>query len=127
MAAIGNRLAGAVAAPSAAVSFCYFLTAPYERFTIAASTDVLTAVLLLAVGLAVSQPAARANRPRLATITDADRLARIYRTTQPVRSGAPPGQVVNQVRPNWRRRRPRPSSRRTARCRHRPPLWPQLP
>ncbi|MEV4140928.1 DUF4118 domain-containing protein [Dactylosporangium sp. NPDC049742] len=99
VAAIGNRLAGALAALSAAAWFDYFLTEPYERFTIAANTDVLTAILLLAVGLAVSQLAARANRLRLVTITDADHLAQIYRTTQLVQSGAAPNQIVNQVRP----------------------------
>ncbi|GAA1569229.1 hypothetical protein GCM10009827_108770 [Dactylosporangium maewongense] len=99
VAAIGNRLAGALAALSAAVWFDYFLTEPYERFTIAANTDVLTAILLLVVGLAVSQLAARAHRLHLITVTDADQLSWIHRTTQLVQSGAAPNQVVNQVRP----------------------------
>ncbi|WP_432971263.1 DUF4118 domain-containing protein [Dactylosporangium sp. CA-233914] len=99
VAAIGSRLAGALAAVSAAVWFDFLLTEPYGRFTIAAGPDVLTAILLLAVGLAVSQLAARARRLHLVTITDADHLSRIHRTTQLVQSGAAPNEVVNQVRP----------------------------
>lgn len=99
VAAIGNRLAGALAALSAAVWFDYFLTEPYERFAVAAKTDVLTAILLLAVGLAVSQLAARARRLHRITITDADHLSRIRRTAQLVQSGAAPNVIVNEVRP----------------------------
>ena len=74
VAAIGNRFAGALAAVSAAAWFDFFFTRPYERFTIHGSTDITTAILLLAVGLAVSQLAARARRLRVITITDADYL-----------------------------------------------------
>jgi hypothetical protein len=98
VAANGNRTAGALAALSAAAWFDFFLTQPYGRFTIAARTDVLTAVLLPAVGLAVSQLAARARRLHLVTVTDADQLAQIHQTTQLVQSGAAPNDVVKQVR-----------------------------
>src|ERR1700686_5011903 len=59
--AIGNRVAGAVAAVGAAVWFDFFFTVPYGRFTISRSADVTTFILLLAVGVAVSQLAARAR------------------------------------------------------------------
>ncbi|MEV4512393.1 DUF4118 domain-containing protein [Dactylosporangium sp. NPDC049525] len=98
VAALGNRLAGALAAVSAAAWFDLFLTAPYGRFTITASADVTTAVLLLVVALAVSQLAARARRLYLVTITDADQLAQIQRTAALVESGAQGRDVVNQVR-----------------------------
>src|SRR5215469_18604587 len=73
----GNRLAGGLAAVSAAAWFDFFLTRPYERFTITNAADITTAVLLLVVGLAVSQLAARARRLRVVTITGADHLAQI--------------------------------------------------
>jgi K+-sensing histidine kinase KdpD len=98
VAANGHRLAGAVAALSAAVWFDFFLTQPYEHFTITASDDIVTAVLLLVVGLAVSQLAARARRLRVIAITDADYLDQIHRTAQMVESGAAANAVVNQVR-----------------------------
>src|SRR6202046_3587362 len=61
VAAGGNRFAAALAAVSAAVWFDFFFTLPYERFSIAHSSDVTTFVLLLVVGVAVSQLAARAR------------------------------------------------------------------
>jgi K+-sensing histidine kinase KdpD len=55
VAALGNRVAGALAALSATAWFGFFFTRPYERFTITRAADVTTAVLLFLVGLAVSQ------------------------------------------------------------------------
>ncbi|MDQ1716214.1 MAG: hypothetical protein QOE89_167, partial [Pseudonocardiales bacterium] len=49
IAALGNRLAGIVAAVSSAVWFDFFLTAPYQRFSITSRTDIETTLLLLAV------------------------------------------------------------------------------
>jgi hypothetical protein len=98
VAAIGNRLAGALAALSAAVWFDFFLTVPYERFTITRSADVTTAVLLLAVGLAVSQPAARARRLQVVAITDAGYLSQIRDTAELAQSSTGPDAVVDQVR-----------------------------
>lgn len=61
VAAAGNRVAGALTALSAAAWFDFFLTRPYQSFTINRADDVETTVLLLAVGVAVSQLAARAR------------------------------------------------------------------
>ncbi|MFI6722833.1 DUF4118 domain-containing protein [Streptomyces sp. R-74717] len=96
--AIGNRWAGAVAALSSAAWFDFFLTQPYQRFSIAGTGDVETAVLLLVVGVAVSQLAARARRLRVITITDADHLARIHDTALLVQSATSPDAVVDHVR-----------------------------
>src|ERR1700740_708124 len=65
--AIGNRVAGALAALGAAVWFDFFFTVPYERFSISRSADVTTFILLLVVGVAVSQLAARARHLRVVT------------------------------------------------------------
>jgi K+-sensing histidine kinase KdpD len=61
VAAAGRRLGGIVAAVSAAVWFDFFLTVPYERFTITRRADIETTALILAVGIAVTEIAA----PRL--------------------------------------------------------------
>jgi len=82
VAAIGNRLAGALAAVSAAAWFDFFFTLPYYRFTIAGTDDIRTAVLLLVVGVAVSQLAARARRLKVIAITDARYLAEIHETAE---------------------------------------------
>ncbi|MFF4794139.1 DUF4118 domain-containing protein [Streptomyces sp. NPDC001276] len=94
----GNRLAGALTALSAAVWFDFFLTRPYQSFTISKSDDVTTAVLLLAVGLAVSQLAARARRLQVITITDADYLARVHDTAQLSQSATSTDVVVDHIK-----------------------------
>ena len=56
-AATGLRTAGVVAALSSAVWFDFFLTQPYQQLTITDSDDVETTVLLLLVGIAVTEVA----------------------------------------------------------------------
>ncbi|MGW1800729.1 DUF4118 domain-containing protein [Streptomyces sp. NPDC001984] len=98
VAALGNRAAGVVAALSAAAWFDFFLVRPYTTFDITASADIETAVLLLAVGLIVSQLAARARRLEVITVTDADHLARIHATADLVQSVKSGDSVVDHVR-----------------------------
>lgn len=98
VAALGSRTAGVVAALSAAAWFDFFLTRPYETFDITASRDMETAVLLLAVGVIVSQLAARARRLEVMTVTDAAHLARIHRTADLVQSANSADNVVDHVR-----------------------------
>ena len=54
-AATGDRVAGIVAALSAGVWFDVFLTEPYLRFTIKEHTDIEVTVLLVLVGVAVTE------------------------------------------------------------------------
>jgi hypothetical protein len=96
--AIGNRAAGALAAVGSAVWFDFFFTLPYYRFTIRSSDDVTTAVLLLAVGLAVSQLAARARQLKVVAITDEGYLAQIHDTAALGQSARSPDAVVDHVR-----------------------------
>lgn len=98
VAAIGSRVAGALAALSAATWFDFFLTRPYQTFDITASTDIETAVLLLIVGLIVSQLAARARRLEVITVTDAGYLARIHETADLAQSAKSSDTVVDHVR-----------------------------
>ena len=98
VAAIGNRLAGAVAAVSAAAWFDFFFTRPYERFIIHSWADITTAVLLLVVGLAVSQLAARARQLRVVTMTDAGYLAQIHEAASIAKSAGAAGTVVDAVK-----------------------------
>ncbi|MEU6341399.1 DUF4118 domain-containing protein [Streptomyces sp. NPDC046977] len=97
VAVLGSRAAGAVAALSAAAWFDFFFAPPYERFTIAGPGDVATAVLLLVVGLAVSQLAARTLRLEAVAVTDADHLARIHETARLTQSAPSPHRVVQHV------------------------------
>jgi hypothetical protein len=96
--AIGNRVAGALAAVGAAVWFDFFFTVPYERFTISRSADLTTFILLLVVGVAVSQLAARARHLRVVTITDENYLSQIHETAALAQSARSPDAVVEHVR-----------------------------
>ena len=98
VAAIGNRVAGAVAALGAAVWFDFFFTVPYERFTISRSADLTTFILLLVVGVAVSQLAARARHLKVVAITDENYLSQIHETAALAQSARSPDAVVEHVR-----------------------------
>lgn len=98
VAALGNRVAGALAAVSAAAWFDFFFTRPFERFAMAKPADVTTAVLLLLVGLAVSQLAARARRLQVIAITDAGYLAQIHDTAELTQTARSPDAVVDHVK-----------------------------
>jgi len=98
VAAIGSKLAGALAAVWAAACFDFFFTLPYYRLTIRSSSDVTTFLLLLVVGVAVSQLAARARRLKVIAITDAAYLAQIHETASMGNSARSPDVVVDHVR-----------------------------
>jgi Domain of unknown function (DUF4118) len=98
VAALGNRIAGALAAVSAAAWFDFFFTQPYERFTMSHSSDVTTFALLLAVGIAVSQLAVHARHLKAVTVADAGYLARIVDSAALTQSAGSPDAVVQHVR-----------------------------
>jgi len=98
VAATGNPIAGGLAAIGAAAWFDFFFTLPYYRFTIRRASDVTTFVLLLAVGAAVSQLAARARRLRVLVITDAGYLAQIHQTAALAQTAKSAEAVVDHVR-----------------------------
>jgi K+-sensing histidine kinase KdpD len=58
----GNRMAGVVASASAALWFDFFLTRPYERFTISQRADLETTIALFVVGVLVTELAARSRQ-----------------------------------------------------------------
>ena len=97
VAANGNRLAGYLAAVSTAVWFDFFLTRPYERFTINRHTDIETTVLLLVIGVAVTELAVWARRQHAAASRRAGYLDGISGTVAAVAAGEPAGDLVNQV------------------------------
>ena len=54
-AASGDRVAGVLAALSGGIWFDFFLTEPYQRFTISDPDDVEVTVLLVVIGVAVNE------------------------------------------------------------------------
>ena len=97
VAANGHRAAGMVAAASAAIWFDFFLTRPYERFSITRRADIEITLLLLLVGAAVTELAVRGRRHRELAATDAAYLTSIGAVTDLVASNASPRVVIDQV------------------------------
>ena len=77
-----------MAAASAAVWFDFFLTLPYERFTITRRADIETTVLILAVGIAVTEIAVRGRRQQAVASRRAGYLDGISAAARAVATGA---------------------------------------
>jgi len=97
VAAAGRRLAGVLAAVSAAAWFDFFLTVPYERFTITRRPDVETTVLILAVGIAVTEIAVRGRRQHDAAGRRAGYLDGIAAAAGAVAAGTEPRLLIDDV------------------------------
>jgi len=97
VAANGNRLAGVLAAVSAAVWYDFFLTRPYERFSITSRTDIETTVLLLVIGVAVTELAVWGRRQHATASRRAGYLDGIASAAQAVAAGSSPSVLIEQV------------------------------
>jgi len=97
VAALGNRLAGYLAAAGAAVWFDFFLTVPYERLTITRHTDAQTTALLLLVGIAATELAVAARRRGRVVEVDEALLAVVQSTATLVAAGEESGAIINRV------------------------------
>ena len=97
VAANGYRLAGYIAAVSAAVWFDFFLTRPYERFTITRRADIETTILLLIIGVAVTELAVWGRRQQSAASRRAGYLDGINAAAQSVATGGSPTALIDQV------------------------------
>ena len=97
VAASGYRLAGVLAAMSAAVWFDFFLTRPYEQFTITRTSDLETTVLILLIGVAVTELAVWGRRQHLAASRRAGYLEGINAAAEAVAAGGSPVALVDQV------------------------------
>jgi K+-sensing histidine kinase KdpD len=97
VAANGYRLAGILAAVSAAAWFDFFLTQPYERFTITRRADIETTVLLLVIGVAVTEIAVWGRRQHAAASRRAGYLDGINATAEAVATGEAPADLIEQV------------------------------
>jgi K+-sensing histidine kinase KdpD len=97
-AATGIRPAGIVAAVSSAVWFDFFLTQPYERFTITDRTDIETAVLLVLVGIAVTEIALWGRRQQAQASREEGYLSGVVRMAGLVAAGrSSPEVLIEQV------------------------------
>jgi Domain of unknown function (DUF4118) len=93
-AATGLRSAGLVAAASSGVWFDFFLTEPYQRFTINDRDDIEVMVLLLVVGLAVTELALWGRRQQARASRRAGYLDGVVRIAEIVAARGEPQQVL---------------------------------
>jgi hypothetical protein len=96
-AAVGTRGSGAMAALISAMSYDFFFTRPYQSLKIESSDDVQTAVLLLVIGLIVSELVIFSRGHRRASEQRLDAIRRIHRVAELVASGADSDAVVRSV------------------------------
>ena len=97
VAANGYRLAGVLAAVSTAVWFDFFLTQPYERFTITRRTDIETTALLLVIGVAVTEIAVWGRRHYAIASRRAGYLDGINNAARAVAAGGSAPALIDQV------------------------------
>ena len=96
VAAGGNRAGGYLAAVSAAAWFDFFFTRPYNQFDISSRDDIETTVLLLAIGVAVTEIAVWGRRQHAAASKRAGYLDGIRAAAQAVAGGSS-GTLTDQV------------------------------
>jgi K+-sensing histidine kinase KdpD len=87
VASLGRRSAAFAAAALAFVWFDFFHTRPYESFRINSGDDLLTACVLLAVGLFVGELAVRSRRHRSTAADSSNDIARIHSVAELVAEG----------------------------------------
>ncbi len=97
VAVVGGRLAAVVAALWSTLWFDVLHTRPYYSFTIARHEDVVTAALILGVGLAVGELSTRARRHRAAAELSSVDIGRIHVVAELVASGEEADWVVLAV------------------------------
>lgn len=93
----GRRLAALAAGVSAGLWFDFFLTRPYESFTISRSADIQTSVLLLVVAVGVGELAARDRRHRNEGTSTGDGLAAVQAVAELLSAGAGIDEVLGSV------------------------------
>jgi K+-sensing histidine kinase KdpD len=98
VAAFGIRSAGALAAVSSAVWFDFFLTMPYSRFTIDNRDDIETTLLLVLIGLAVTEIAIWGRRQQARASRNRGYLDGVLTTSQAVAAGGSTDELIDQVR-----------------------------
>jgi K+-sensing histidine kinase KdpD len=96
-AATGDRVAGLLAALSSGASFDFFLTEPYDSFTISGADDVEATVLLVLISLAVTEITLWGHRQREQASRHTGYLEGVLGTARAVAEGALPADAVVDV------------------------------
>jgi len=97
VATAGQRWAAAVCAVVSALAFDFLLTRPYGSFRISRTSDLVTELLLLVVGLAVGDLAARGRTQRVAAWQGRRHLAVLHNVVGMAAAGRDPDDVVKEA------------------------------
>ena len=97
VATAGYRWAAAVCALVSALALDVFLTRPYHSLRIERTDDLVTAILLLVVGLAVGDLAARGRTQRAAATWNRNQLVQVRAVTDLAARGGRPDVVVRRT------------------------------
>jgi K+-sensing histidine kinase KdpD len=103
VATMGHRVATVVSAVSAAVWFDFFQTRPYYSFSIRTHDDVVTAVLLLVVGVVVGELAIRTRRHLDEARTGSGDISHLHVIAETVADGEGSAVAVASVADELRR------------------------
>jgi hypothetical protein len=93
----GWRVAAVLAGLSAGAWLDFFLTRPYERFSIQRSSDVQTTVLLAVVGILVGEIATRRRQARRDSIAARDEVVSLYVIAEMLAAGRKTDDIVTSV------------------------------
>ena len=96
-AATGDRVAGLIAAVSGAAWFDFFLTEPYQRFTIDSSDDIEATLLLVVISLAVTEIALWGYRQQAGGARRSGYLEGVLETARLVSEGDTPAPALVQL------------------------------
>ncbi|TDC32198.1 DUF4118 domain-containing protein [Kribbella albertanoniae] len=98
VAAFGFRSAGVLAAVSSAAWFDFFLTVPYNTFTIDSRDDIETTILLVVIGVAVSEIAIWGRRQQARASRHRGYLDGVITTSHAVATGGSTQELIDHVR-----------------------------
>lgn len=97
IAAAGHRLAGILAAVSAGIWFDFFYTRPFQNFSITGRADLETFVLLVIVGVAVTELAVWGRRQQAIASRQAGYLDGIHTASEVGATGGEPTTLIRSV------------------------------
>jgi K+-sensing histidine kinase KdpD len=96
-AAMGGRLVGVIVGVAVATAFDFFLTRPFESFTIDRADDVQTTILLAAVGLIGGELVERARRSQAEADARRREVEQFQRRAELAAWGERPGRLISRT------------------------------
>lgn len=97
VAVTGNRVTGVIASLSAAIWFDFFLTVPYDRFTISRRPDLEVTIAIVVVGLFITELAGRSRHHWHAAAEGAAHVAMIHEVAELAAARVPETEIIDRT------------------------------